>query len=43
MTKLHWRVGLALAGLVIILASLAAIAYVLWPLQPTIEQSRNRH
>ncbi len=38
--KLRWRVGLALAGLVLVLVSLAAIAYVFWPLQPVREQFR---
>ena len=38
--KLRWRVGLALAGLVLVVLSLVAIAYVVWPLQPTSEQFR---
>lgn len=36
--KLRWRVTLALAGLILALASVAAIAYVFWPLQPVTEQ-----
>ena len=38
--KLRWRVVLALAGLIVALASVAVIAYVFWPLQPVREQFR---
>ena len=38
--NLRWRVGLALAGLVLVLLSLAAMGYVVWPLRPTSEQFR---
>jgi hypothetical protein len=37
---LRWRVALALAGLVLVLVSLAVLAYVLWPFQPISEQYR---
>ena len=37
---LRWRVALALAGLVLVLASLAAVAYAFWPFQPDREQFR---
>ena len=37
---LRWRVALALAGLALILASLAVIAYVFWPFQPIRQQFR---
>ncbi len=35
---LRWRVVLALAGLVIVLVSLAVMAYVFWPFQPVRQQ-----
>jgi hypothetical protein len=38
--KLRWRLALALAGLVLVLSSLAVLAYVFWPLQPVKEQFR---
>jgi len=38
--KLRWRLALALVGLVLVLSSLAVLAYVLWPLQPVKEQFR---
>jgi hypothetical protein len=37
---LRWRVGLALAGLALVLFSLVVIAYVFWPLGPVREQFR---
>ena len=40
MIKLRWRLALALVGLIVVLASLAVIAYVFWPLQPLTEQFR---
>ena len=40
MMKLRWRVALALAGLILALASVAVIAYVFWPLPPVKEQFR---
>ena len=36
--RLRWRVALALAGLILALASAAVIAYVVWPLKPVREQ-----
>ncbi len=35
---LRWRVTLALAGLVLVLISLAIAAYLFWPLQPLRQQ-----
>ena len=35
---IRWRVALALAGLVLVLASLAVMAYVFWPFQPVRQQ-----
>jgi hypothetical protein len=35
---LRWRVALALAGLVLVLVSLAVMAYVFWPFQPLRQQ-----
>jgi hypothetical protein len=40
LNKLRWRVALALLGVVVVLASLAAIAYIFWPLPPLTEQFR---
>ena len=40
MATVRWRVALALAGLAVVLISLAVIAYVYWPLQPVREQFR---
>jgi hypothetical protein len=37
---LRWRVGLALAGLALVLFSLAVMAYVFWPLGLVSEQFR---
>ena len=34
----RWRVALALGGLVLVLVSLAVLAYVVWPFQPQREQ-----
>ena len=38
--KLRWRLALALAGVVLVLCSLAVLAYVIWPIQPVKEQFR---
>jgi hypothetical protein len=38
--KLRWRLALALAGLAVVVASLALLAYVAWPIQPLREQFR---
>ena len=38
--KLRWRLALALAGLVLVLASLIVLAYVFWPFQSIREQFR---
>jgi hypothetical protein len=38
--QLRWRLVVALAGLVLVLSSLALLAYVLWPLPPVKEQFR---
>ena len=37
---LRWRVALALAGLALVLASLALMAYAFWPIQPLREHFR---
>ncbi len=34
----RWRVGLAVIGLVLMALSLAALAYVLWPVEPMLER-----
>jgi len=36
--KLRWRLALALAGVILVLASLAVLAFVVWPLPPGKEQ-----
>jgi len=38
--KLRWRVALAFVGLLLVLASVAVIAYAFWPLPPLTEQFR---
>jgi len=40
MATVRWRVALALAGLVLVLISLAVTAYVYWPFQPVRELFR---
>lgn len=34
----RWRVGLALIGLILVLLSLAALAYALWPVESVFER-----
>lgn len=36
----RWRVGLALLGVILIMLSLAALAYALWPVESVLEQER---
>jgi hypothetical protein len=36
----RWRVRLAVIGLVLIVLSLAALAYALWPVENVLEQER---
>ena len=38
--RLRWRLALALAGLMLVVCSLAVLAYVIWPIQPIKEQFR---
>ena len=33
----RWRVGLALIGLILMVLSLAALAYALWPVESVLE------
>lgn len=34
----RWRVVLAVVGLVLVALSLVALAYALWPVEPTLER-----
>jgi type II secretory pathway component PulL len=36
----RWRLTLALVGLIVVMLSLAALAYAMWPIETTSEQFR---
>jgi hypothetical protein len=38
--SIRWRVAVSLTGLVVLLASLAVLAYVFWPIKIATEQLR---